>query len=317
MIKHTLKRGYNALFNGARHANRQAIIELGLPEQIADIQCHVNNLKNGATVQTGEFEALTRLFTGQKIYVDTRDISVAPHLMLDGHWEPEITTVFRRHIQPDAVVFDVGANFGYFGLIAGTHVNPNKGQIHFFEANPTLTPYIFKTLSVNGLLRPSQIVTKAVSDKAGTVDLVVLEDFWGSSGIGLDHANLHTAGQEIAIREKVNVPTITLDTYAKENKIKAVDVIKMDIEGHEETAYKGMRKLVAKSPNLKLFLEFTNNAYKDAKKFFGRIHDDFGHVYAINNQNGKLTKVSTYAKLQKLMRDDWIMLLASKKPVVA
>ena len=51
----------------------------------------VQQIRNSVTIKTGEFEALTRIFTGQKMYVDTRDISLAPHLMLDGVWEEPLT----------------------------------------------------------------------------------------------------------------------------------------------------------------------------------------------------------------------------------
>lgn len=318
MIKRSLTRGADVLLSGARRANRQAIEQSGLHDKLNEVLHHLDRVKNGTTIQTGPYESLTRLFTGQKIYLDTRDISVAPHLMLDGHWEPEITRIFRQHINPDSVVFDIGANFGYFGLVAGTDVDHRQGgQIHFFEANPELAPYIFKTLSVNGLLNTGKIVTQAVSDRQGEIELMVLDDLWGSSGIGIRPEQItNIAGRDIGVRNRVNVPMTTIDDYAKKNSIKAIDIIKMDIEGHEETAYKGMRKTVKKSPKLKMFIEFSDEAYKDSKKFFDHMLEDFGHVYAIHNDDGgKLEEVKDYAALKKMMDDSWIMLLVSKEPV--
>ncbi len=317
MIKRTLKRGADVLFSGARYANKQAIEQSGLPGKVDELLFHLNRVKNGTTVQTGPYEALTRIFTGQKMYVDTRDISLAPHLMLDGHWEPEITHIFRQHIQPDSIVFDIGANFGYFGLVAGTEIDRNKGQIHFFEANPELAPYIFKTLSVNGLLTSSNIVSQAVSDHAGEIELMVLEDLWGSSGIGLRQEQItNLAGRDVDVRNRVKVPMITIDDYVKKQNLKAIDIIKMDIEGHEETAYKGMRKTVKNSPRLKMFIEFTDDAYKDSRKFFEHMLSDFGHIYAIHNdQGGRLEEVKNYKTMKKMMSDSWIMLLVSKEAV--
>jgi FkbM family methyltransferase len=320
MIKRSLVRGADVLLSGARRAHRQVLRESGIQDQLNEMLFHINHVKNGTTIQTGPYEALTRLFTGQKMYVDTRDISLAPHLMLDGHWEPEITHIFRQHITPDSVVFDIGANFGYFGLVAGTDVDHRQGgQIHFFEANPELAPYIFKTLSVNGLLRTGKIVSEAVSDRAGEIELMILDDLWGSSGIDIkSHQITNVAGRDIGVRNRVKVPMTTIDDYTKKNNIKAIDIVKMDIEGHEETAYKGMRKTVKKSPRLKMFIEFTDDAYKDSKKFFEHMLEDFGHIYIIQNDNGgTLTEVKDYATLKKIMTDTWIMLLASKKPVAA
>ena len=242
-----------------------------------------SKVKNGIAINTGETEALTTLFTGQKIYVDTRDLSVAPSLLIDGYWEPEITSVFRKHITAESVVFDVGANFGYFGIVAGTEVGNGSGKIHFFEANPDLIGYIFKSLSVNGLDKKSAINNCAVSDKSGLeVELNILDGLWGSSGLSVDTSNLIIAGQQVKTLKKVTMKTISLDDYVKDQKIKNVDVIKMDIEGHEDVAYRGMRKIIRKNPQLKLFLEFTPAAYKTPQPFFEQLQKDFKHIYLIN-----------------------------------
>src|SRR5690349_20762138 len=45
--------------------------------------------------------ALTQLYTGQKLYVDTRDISVAPHLLVDGLWEAHVTRAIATLLQED------------------------------------------------------------------------------------------------------------------------------------------------------------------------------------------------------------------------
>ncbi|HET6925213.1 MAG TPA: hypothetical protein VFH39_05275, partial [Candidatus Saccharimonadales bacterium] len=89
----------------------------------------IHQIKNGMTVKTGEYEALTRLFTGQKMFVDTRDISLAPHLMFDGIWEEPLTKLILSALNENSVFLDVGANFGYFGLIAGTKIK--NGSLHF------------------------------------------------------------------------------------------------------------------------------------------------------------------------------------------
>ena len=291
-----------------------------LEDKLNESLFYINKVKNSITVKTGETEALTTLFTGQKIYVDTRDLSVAPSLLIDGFWEPEITHVFRKHINPDSVVFDVGANFGYFGIVAGTEVAGGKGSLHFFEANPDLINYIFKSLSVNGLGQKSQINNCAVSDKSGQeVELSVLEDLWGSSRLNVSADKVKVGGNQIKTLKKIKLKTVRLDDYVKDLKIKHVDVVKMDIEGHEDVAYRGMRKIIRTNPQLELFLEFTPAAYQAPKAFFEQIKKDFKYLYFINCDQldpRETIEVKTYRDFTKVSNlTDWSMLLATNTAI--
>jgi hypothetical protein len=54
---------------------------------------------------------------GHKLFVDTRDVSITPHLLLDGLWEPWVTTVIRRIVRPGLRVFDIGADCGYYAVL--------------------------------------------------------------------------------------------------------------------------------------------------------------------------------------------------------
>lgn len=291
---------------------------------VGNVASVVDMIKNATTIKTGEYEALTRLFTGQKIYVDTRDISLAPHLMLDGVWEKEFTDFFRSFIKPESVVFDVGANFGYFALVAGTTVKREAGgSLHFFEANSAFFPYLQKTLSVNGLESVSHLVHAAVDRESGkTIDLPIYHDRWGSSGYVYVKSSKELKeqyGEVVDHHEKVKA--ISLDDYCKENKLPKVDVIQMDIEGAEENAYYGMRKVVKNSPDLVFFAEFAPDRFKDAAKFFNDMQKDFGYIYALPEHDGRVEPelMETYKNLKDLCakRGDWITLLATKKSLQA
>ncbi len=80
-------------------------------------------------VYLGENLALTRVLDRFKMYVDARDISLAPHLLLDGYWELWNTKVFRQLLRPGMHVVDVGANVGYYTLLAAAGVGP-RGRVH-------------------------------------------------------------------------------------------------------------------------------------------------------------------------------------------
>lgn len=275
-------------------------------EKLDELLFYVNMVKNSTTISLGDNEALTKLFTGQLMYVDTRDISLAPHLMMEGRWEPEITEHWREFVKPDSVVFDVGANFGYFSIIAGADLEKKGTQIHLFEPNERLCELIKKTLAVTGLFDNTQVVPKAVGDKKGTVTLSRIKNYWGSTTARTGGMN-----EKYEIEEKIEVPVVSLDDYCQENKVQKVDLIKIDVEGFEDKVYKGMKNLIKRNrDNLTLFLEFTFGAYEDDAKFFKEITNDFAYCYRIKD-DGSLEEVETYETFKKSAEHEWTMIVAS------
>ncbi len=109
----------------------------------------------------GDSRALTRTIYGHKMYVKTTDLSLAPHILLDGFWENWITKVFIREVQPGMVVCDIGANIGYYSLLAAASVG-ERGHLHCFEANPDVCEILFQNLDINGFLSRTTVVNKAV-----------------------------------------------------------------------------------------------------------------------------------------------------------
>ena len=108
-------------------------------------------IRNSGSITTGSNEILAKIFTGLKIYLDPNDLAVAVHIALDGIWEENISRAWINTIKEDDTVLDIGANFGYFGLLAGQFTDKKKAKIVLFEANPNIVPYIHKSLSVNWL----------------------------------------------------------------------------------------------------------------------------------------------------------------------
>lgn len=285
-----------------------------LEEKLDESLYHTNMLKNSRAIKLYGHVLLTTLFTGQKMYVDARDISVTPHLLVDGNWEPEITKVFREFIDEKTVVFDVGANLGFFGLVAGAS---NPEAIHFFEPNPELTPLIGSSVAINGLSSKTRINTVALGDKKEELTLHLVGDYIGSSSL-LDTPTVQPvsiAGQKVDTDRSFTVPVVTLDQYCKDNGVEKVDLIKIDVEGFEPQVYKGMSKTIKSNKGLTLFLEFSAPLYKKPKAFYENIAKDFKYIYAIDTDNdGKLVKLKSYAELDERMQHGWCMIIATNTP---
>lgn len=280
----------------------------------ADFEHIKQRLPEVSTIVISEKEMITKIFSGLKVYLDPSDLAVAIHIALDGIWEAWITKAWVDVVKPNDVVIDIGANFGYFGALAAQKTNKKNSKVIFFEANPHLIPYINKTLSVNWLNEQSVVENLAVADKAGKVTLNILKGYIGSSSVhSLEHTEAYMHSKmHLEKAEAVKVDAVSIDDYCRANKIKTIDLIKMDIEGFEDKAYEGMRGMVKASPNVTLFIEFTKDSYDNPQKFYQQMLDDFGNVYVIN-EHGQLEvpKNTDYASIIEVS-DDWVMPVFSK-----
>jgi FkbM family methyltransferase len=273
-----------------------------------------NRVKNSGTITLSETEIITKIFSGLKMYLDPRDLAITPHLALDGIWEHRITAAWLSVLKPDFTVIDIGANNGYYGALSAQHTDKKNSKVLMFEANPHLIPYIRKTLNVNWLNEQTVLENLAVSDRDTEVTLNILKDYVGSSSVhSNEHVETYMHGKmKLETAEAVKVKATSIDNYFKKHKLKTVDLIIMDIEGYEDTAYAGMRKTVTDSPNATLFIEFTPGAYKDAKGFYKQMLSDFGHVYVLDDEGHIVKPKDTLYETVIGDADDWVMPIFSK-----
>jgi FkbM family methyltransferase len=276
--------------------------------------------KNSGSVYLSEREMATKLFSGLKLYVDPQDLTLGVHLALDSIWESDITSAWLNVLKDGDVVVDIGANYGYYGALAAQKIfNSKDSQFIFFEANPYLMPYIRRTMAANWLIDKCKIENLAVSDKKGHVDLTVSPYYLGNAslsdvnkGDAYDSYRINSEDMEVK-----RVAATSIDGYCEERGIKRVSLIKMDIEGHEQAAYQGMRKTIKNNSDISLFIEFTREGYKNPKKFYQQLLDDFGYVYKIES-GGRIVKLKDTSYHNVIESSEgWVMPLFSKSSKLA
>lgn len=273
------------------------------------------NHKPNPVVNMDDNQILIKLFDGQKMFLDTRDFAITPHLALDGVWEGYITIPWLCLVGSSSTVMDIGANVGYYGLLAAK----TGAKVYMFEANPELASVARKNISVNWWNKNVEVENMALNDRSGPVELNVLKDYIGCSSLASEEKlNSYLSGEmDVEIETTIEIPGITLDDYCAKNDIHSIDLIKLDVEGVEEAVYAGMKNIVKKSPELTMFIEFTLAGYDDPEEFFERLNRDFDFMYSIDG-SGELVDISenSYKDVFGSELDGvWKMLVFSKKAI--
>ena len=199
----------------------------------------------------GDHTALTTTKWGAKIYVDTRDTSLAPHIMLEGDWEPWVTNAIATVLQQNkgCVFVDVGANVGWYTLLAA-HLG--AARIFAIEPNPRLAMLLRRTVAVNGLRGRAFVRETAAGAAAGKAHLMI--DPWEAGGAHLYESSPMPAGSYSQLTEPLVAVSRLDDEVLPPNPPLAAApvtyVVKIDVEGYEPQVLLGAERLLALRPVL-------------------------------------------------------------------
>jgi FkbM family methyltransferase len=186
--------------------------------------------------------AVVRLDQGFRMKLDLQDPEQLKVYFYGHYHERYEAELVRRLLKDDDGFWDVGANVGYFTLVAATAL-ANRGQIVAFEPGENAFARLVENISLNAYdnIKTFQL---AVSDREGEAVLHVLGDIADSS------ASLYPAGPAQGIEEVCR--TVSLDHFRREEDLSPPDLIKLDVEGAELAVLQGARELMAATPPLLL-----------------------------------------------------------------
>lgn len=160
---------------------------------------------------------------------------------IDHKYEPFSTDIFRNLVKEDSVVVDVGANYGYYTMLAASR--NKKGKTYAFEPVRETCEVLKKNVRENGFDNVD-VHNVAISESSGEAEFNVTE---ASDSAGFyDHPNTKTL-------EKRTVKTSALDDFFGDKKI---DLLKLDTEGHELSVLRGMKNTLLQNSRIKLLIEF-------------------------------------------------------------
>ena len=203
---------------------------------------------------------LLKTRSGLKLYVDSRDVSISPHLILDGVWEEWTERVLLRSLRRGMTVIEVGANIGYFTLTMGRAVGPS-GRVHAFECDPELAQLARDNVEINGLQRWVSVVQRAVGGRNGTATFYRASRHRGGGSLiaGLEQNPMMATDQHTPFE----VPMTTLDSFVAQERIEP-DLVKLDAEGAEPSILRASPVLLASKRALTIVMEFFPRFVREA-----------------------------------------------------
>ena len=192
---------------------------------------------------------------GQPFYLDPTDFSVSEEIS-EGDYEALEIGVAQKIIRPTDTIVDIGANIGYF-TVHFCEWAP-RGRIYAFEPNMPTFAILKKNVEARGF--------KNVNLYQAGLD--------AEEGSGTLYVNQYNKGDNRAYpsfgAQGVRIKMTSLDTVIPAGT--AIDIIKMDIQGYEVHALRGMSRVLRESPNLKMLIECSpkllRRAGSSAEEFF-------------------------------------------------
>jgi FkbM family methyltransferase len=122
---------------------------------------------------------------GFKLLIIPRDRGVGFPLWIGHEFEPETVKIFQKHVKPGYIVFDIGANIGYFTMLASKLIG-NSGKVVAFEPVPEFLEMLKFSANLNNFsnILPVQI---ALSDKPGDGIIYMDVENYGLASVSLNN----------------------------------------------------------------------------------------------------------------------------------
>jgi len=216
-----------------------------------------------------------------KIFLDSDD---SLHLSVHKDWEVFVSKIMYKYVKKGDIVLDLGANIGYYSLLLAKLVGDN-GKVYSFEPDPDNFKLLKKNIKANDY-HNIVAIQKAVSDRTGKIRLFLEKD---NSTM---HKIYRARGENCTT---IEIESVSLDDFFKD-KNKKINFIKMDIEGAEGGAIKGMQKLLDENDNIIIFSEFCPRAMRGCgigpEEYF-KLLSKFGFIfYNVNEEENKIERTT-------------------------
>ena len=249
-------------------------------------------------IYVGRERLLVRIETGQLLMCNSQDIQLTPQLLEHRVWEPSLTAFYTQNIKAGMKYLEIGANIGYFTVLASALVG-HTGCVHAFEPETTAFDLLKVNCRLNHYSYLCELSPLALSDMEGPRTLHRFDHNFGSSSLSeLPEKLLAEFCEEPSLR---SVECTTLDNYYRNRDI-VFDFVKVDAEGAEPLIFSGAQDFLGRcTHDATIFaVEFNPQAIKglgqDGTQFVDLLLQSGFFVWQLSDK-GELRRVTGPAQL--------------------
>lgn len=214
---------------------------------------------------------------GNFLYKNAYPLYKVMYTVFKNKQDAQEIALLKQIIKPGDVILDIGANIGYYAKIL-SDITGKQGKVFCFEPDAVNFKHLQDaTQSYTNIA----IFNMAVSDNESILKI------YKSKLLNVDHRTYPVNNYDSVEEVKAN----SIDLLINSGTISIPKVIKIDIQGYELTAFKGMNNLLKQSNDLKIVAEFWPHGFKRAGTSAIELFDFFDalgySIYFIDNTGNK------------------------------
>lgn len=242
---------------------------------------------------------------GFRMFLNKNDIAVSGELALKKTWEETETELIKRELKKGDVFLDIGANIGYYTLLASKIVG-DKGRVFSVEPDPENFALLKKNVEVNNCKNVT-LIEAAASDISGKIKLFL-------SDLNMGDHQTYDSGTG---RNAIEIEAIRIDEYFNKISCPKIDLVKMDIEGAEGDALRGMSGLFEKGIIKKIISEFFPRVLRDNNfdpdEYLKMLQARGFHILKINEADSTITEINQMSAESICGQDEYVNLFCRRQ----
>jgi FkbM family methyltransferase len=165
-------------------------------------------------------------------------------LFATGAYEPDVLNTYSKLIKQDSIVLDIGANIGAHTLHMAKLLG-RSGHLYAFEPTNYAYKKLINNLKLNEVISQRVTTYKAfLTEEISTELPELISSSWDIS-MPIEHRDRNPLDKGFA-HSTLGAKVMTLDSWAVENNINKLDLIKLDVDGFEIDVLRGGKKTIQK-----------------------------------------------------------------------